>query len=270
MAHGRPRAQGRLARVMTGFSSVDWGSAPSRRPSDPPLPLSQAIFFPARERARMYGDIISLAAASGAESVRARGYPVSGVASWRWAFGSSRRWQPCRALTIVRKSPEPTCGTQAGLDPRQAEGQAQKLVREAILADRRQRRAENTSMKTPMRMPLRRAGRLTCLPSAATDCSSSFGDIGYFFLAGVQTFGWSSSAETSNSARPRPSRSSASSGSAQRRRARRRAPADKLISRGELDARNSRRRVRALFVRRGGASRRLLSRPRPGLSPPAT
>ncbi|HEY3946408.1 MAG TPA: MFS transporter [Solirubrobacteraceae bacterium] len=144
-------------------------------------------FFPARERARMYGYIISGELIGSGVGFALAGI-VSGVASWRWAFAILALLAAVLALTIVRKLPEPTRGTQARLDPRETQGQLRETVRDAILATDVSAVPEHVLHEDPMRMPLRRAVAYV-LSIGSNRLLIAASAIGYFFLAGVQTFG---------------------------------------------------------------------------------
>lgn len=144
-------------------------------------------FFPATERARMYGYIISGELVGSGVGFALAGL-LAGVASWRWAFAILALLAAVLAFTIVRKLPEPTRGTQARLDPRQGQSQGQEKVREAILASDVSAVPENVLREDPTRMSLRRAVLYVLrIPSNRWLIAASA--IGYFFLAGVQTFG---------------------------------------------------------------------------------
>jgi MFS family permease len=144
-------------------------------------------FFPARERARMYGYIISGELIGSGIGFALAGL-VSGIASWRWAFAILAAPAAVLAVTIFRKLPEPTRGTQARLDPRQPESQGQEVVRQAILARQVSPAPERVLREDPTRMPLHRAILYVLrIPSNCWLIAASA--IGYFFLSGVQTFG---------------------------------------------------------------------------------
>jgi MFS family permease len=113
---------------------------------------------------------------------------VSGVASWRWAFAILALLAAVLALTISRKLPEPNRGTQTRLDPREGQSQPRESVREAILASDVAPVPEHVLREDPMRMPLRGAV-LYVLRIRSNRWLIAASAIGYFFLAGVQTFG---------------------------------------------------------------------------------
>jgi predicted MFS family arabinose efflux permease len=144
-------------------------------------------FFPARERARMYGYIISGELIGSGVGFALAGV-VSGVASWRWAFAILALLAAVLALTISRKLPEPNRGTQTRLDPREGQSQPRESVREAILASDVAPVPEHVLREDPMRMPLRGAV-LYVLRIRSNRWLIAASAIGYFFLAGVQTFG---------------------------------------------------------------------------------
>lgn len=144
-------------------------------------------FFPATERARMYGYIISGELIGSGIGFALAGV-VSGVASWRLAFAILALLGATLAFTIVRKLPEPTRGKQARLDFRQGRGQGRETVREAILASDVAPVPERVLREDPKRMPLRRAVLyVLSIPSNRWLIAASA--IGYFLLAGVETFG---------------------------------------------------------------------------------
>ena len=144
-------------------------------------------FFPAAERARMYGYIISGELIGSGVGFALAGI-VSGLASWRWAFAILALLAAALAVTIVRKLPEPDRGTQARLDPREDQAQQKESVREAILARHVAAVPERVLREDPTQMPLRRAVLYVLrIPSNRLLIAASA--IGYFFLAGVQTFG---------------------------------------------------------------------------------
>ena len=144
-------------------------------------------FFPATERARMYGYIISGELIGSGVGFALAGV-VSGLASWRWAFAILALLAAVLAVTIVRKLPEPTRGTQARLDPRHGQSQHRESVREAILASDVTAIPEHVLREDPMRMSLRRAV-VYVLSIASNRWLIAASAVGYFFLAGVQTFG---------------------------------------------------------------------------------
>lgn len=144
-------------------------------------------FFPAAERARMYGYIISGELIGSGVGFALAGV-VSGVASWRWAFAILALLAAVLAFTIDRKLPEPNRGTQARLDPREGQSQQRESVREAILSSDVAAVPEHVLREDPMRMPLRRAV-VYVLSIRSNRWLIAASAIGYFFLAGVQTFG---------------------------------------------------------------------------------
>jgi MFS family permease len=144
-------------------------------------------FFPAAERARMYGYIISGELIGSGVGFALAGV-VSGLASWRWAFAILALLAAVLAFVIARRLPEPDRGTQARLDPREGQSQKRESVREAILARHVVAVPERVLHEDPMQMPLRRAVLYVLrIPSNRWLIAASA--IGYFFLAGVQTFG---------------------------------------------------------------------------------
>lgn len=144
-------------------------------------------FFPAAERARMYGYIIGGELIGSGVGVVVAGL-VSDIASWRWAFAILAVPAAVLAVVIARKLPEPTRGKQSRLDPRRNENPDQEAARAAILASDARAVPERVLHEDPVRMPLRRAVLYVLrIPSNVWLIVASA--IGYFFLAGVQTFG---------------------------------------------------------------------------------
>jgi MFS family permease len=144
-------------------------------------------FFPAIERARMYGYIITgELLGSGVGFALAGG--VASVASWRWAFALLALPAVLLSITIMRKLPEPRRGSQTRLDPRRRDRHRQEKIREAILASDVTAVPENVLREDPVQMPLHRAVLYVLrIPSNRWLIAASA--VGYFFLAGAQTFG---------------------------------------------------------------------------------
>lgn len=144
-------------------------------------------FFPATDRARMYGYIITgELLGSGVGFALAGG--VASVGSWRWAFAILALPAAILSIAIVHNLPEPRRGGQARLDPRQHDGQRQEKVREAILASDVRANPQNILREDPGRMPLHRAV-VYVLRIRSNRWLIAASAVGYFFLAGAQTFG---------------------------------------------------------------------------------
>jgi MFS family permease len=144
-------------------------------------------FFPATERGRMYGYIIAGELIGSGIGIVVAGL-ISDVASWRWAFAILALPAVLLAFAIARKLPEPIRGKQTRLDPRRDEHPDQGSVRAAILASDVKAQPELVLREDPVTMPLHRAVLYVLrIPSNRALIAASA--IGYFLLAGVQTFG---------------------------------------------------------------------------------
>jgi predicted MFS family arabinose efflux permease len=151
-------------------------------------------FFPAAERGKIYGYILS------GELVGAGiGFVVSGslagALSWRWAFAFLAIPAAALALAIWRRLPEPRRGGQTSDQSRDRdesderdEGEAAAgAARREILRRDVQPVRKRVLREDPSEMPLRRAvAYVLTIPTNRWLIAASA--VGYFFFAGLRTF----------------------------------------------------------------------------------
>jgi MFS family permease len=167
-------------------------------------------FFPAAERAKIYGYILS-----GELLGAGFGFVVSGslagALSWRWAFAVLTVPALMLAAVIRHGLPEPARGGQSRLDPGARRivgaddaarengrhpdqdetdappGATDEIARRAVARQRVEPIRENVLHEDPEQMPLRRAVRyvLSVRTNRWLIVASA---VGYFFFAGMRTF----------------------------------------------------------------------------------
>ena len=139
-------------------------------------------------RARIYGYVYS-----GELLGAGIGFVVSGgVASalgWRWAFAVLILPAVLLAVYIWRSLPEPARGRQSRLEQRARRGRRpQGVARRAVTEQRVSPERRRVLREDPERMPLRRAvAYVLRIPTNLWLIAAS--SIGYFFFAGMRTFG---------------------------------------------------------------------------------
>jgi predicted MFS family arabinose efflux permease len=140
-------------------------------------------FFPASERAKIYGYILCGELVGAGFGFVVSG-SVAGALSWRWAFALLALPAAVLAFVIWRRLPEPTRGGQSrsGADSPKG-GVARRAVAKEEVAPVR----EHVLRRDPARMPLADAVRyvLSIRTNLWLIAASS---IGYFFFAGMRTF----------------------------------------------------------------------------------
>ncbi len=142
-------------------------------------------FFPAGERAKVYGYVLS-----GELLGAGFGFLVSGSAagllSWRWAFGVLAVPAAVLAVAIWRRLPEPDRGGQGRLDTA-AVRLERGVARRAVAVGDVQPVEEHILREDPDRMGLWRAVRYV-LSIRTNRWLIAASAIGYFFFAGLRTF----------------------------------------------------------------------------------
>jgi predicted MFS family arabinose efflux permease len=140
-------------------------------------------FFPPAERARIYGYILSGELLGAGVGFVVCG-SIAGALSWRWAFVALAIPAAALAVVLWTRLPEPPRGRRADTDPPAADSIARRAVRTRAVRPV----SDRVLRRDPAGLGLRDAVRyVLCIPTNRWLIAAS--SIGYFFFAGMRTFG---------------------------------------------------------------------------------
>jgi predicted MFS family arabinose efflux permease len=164
------------------FSRIGLGAVTAA--AGPAVASLTGDFFPASERAKIYGYILTGELLGAGFGFVVSG-TIAGAISWRGAFAVLSIPAAVLAVVIWRGLPEPERGGQSPLAA--PDDEDEEIARETIARERVSPIGEHVLREDPRRMPLRRAIAYV-LRIKTNRWLIAASAIGYFFFAGMRTF----------------------------------------------------------------------------------